>query len=199
MHVSYNQDMRLGFGMMAHISVHPNCMSDPGKHISGRFSLILYCLLPFLMASCGKVPILGKITDSDTLPERLSSADMVLVGKLVSLEERAFAEREPAFGYQGQAVDRYVYYDVGKLEVREVLKGSYGEKVIYVKFLSFDQTQHPPYDKADCEPFSYHNIWDTGIWLIDIARDGEPRFTVKRGNYAPLDRLEDARECIELE
>lgn len=176
---------------------HRKNMTNPGKHTPVGSQLILHCLFLCLMASCSKVPILGKFTDDDTLPERLSSADMVIVGRLVSVTERAFAEREAAFGYQGQPVERQVYYDLGKIEVREILKGSYEGETIHIKFLSYDQTQYPPYDKADCEPFSYFDIWNTGIWLIDIDKHGEPRFRVKRGNYAPLNRLEDARRHID--
>lgn len=176
---------------------HRKNMTNPGKHTPVGSQLILHCLFLCLMASCSKVPILGKFTDDDTLPERLSSADMVIVGRLVSVTERAFAEREAAFGYQGQPVELQVYYDLGKIEVREILKGSYEGETIHIKFLSYDQTQYPPYDKADCEPFSYFDIWNTGIWLIDIDKHGEPRFRVKRGNYAPLNRLEDARRHID--
>jgi hypothetical protein len=43
--------------------------------------------------------------DRDILPERLSSTDMVLVGKLTAVEERAVIEKEMAFGYQGQPVE----------------------------------------------------------------------------------------------
>ena len=154
---------------------------------------IAVCGLLLLAPACGRVPVLNKIIDSDTLPEQVSSADIVVIGKLVALEARALIEEEFIYSYG----TRYIYYDVAELEVIDVLKGEFDKDIMYVKFLSFDQTQPPPHDKVDCGFFSYHNIWDPGIWLIDMGSGREPQLIARRGNYLPLSRLGDVRKSLE--
>ena len=156
--------------------------------------LALFCIV-LLSAGCGKVPILGKATAVDDLPRRVSRTRVVLIGKLVSLNERAVTDQEQEF-VGGRLRTRLVWYDVATLEVVEILKGTCDSSKVFVKFLSFDQTQFPPRDKADCRFFSHHDIWNPGIWLIDIDKDHEPRFTVQRGNYEPMIRLEDVKTAL---
>jgi hypothetical protein len=156
------------------------------------------CVIPclaLLIAGCGKVPILNKIVDSDTLPERVSSAKIIITGKLVDVNERALIDEETILKGR-QYVTHYTYYDVGKIEVIETLKGTYDKDILFIKFLSFDQTQ-PPQLKIDCNHFSYYDIWNIGIWLVDIDKNHEPRFRVNRGNYLPFDRLEEVKSIID--
>ncbi|UCF04852.1 MAG: hypothetical protein JSV33_13140 [bacterium] len=162
-----------------------------------RFRIVIFWTI-LLTAGCGKLPIINKIIDNDTLSERVSGAEIIIIGKLSSVEERGLIEEEMRFG-EGQYYKHYLYYDLGKIEVQEALKGSYEKGSIFIKFLSFDQTQPHPLSKADCRHFSYHNIWNIGIWLIDIEKVGEPRFKVQRGNYVPLERLEDVKAVIDSE
>jgi hypothetical protein len=144
---------------------------------------------------CARIPILGKLVDSDTLPERTSRVEIVITGKLLSVNERALIEEE--IRRDGPYYKKhYTYYDLGKISVLEVLKGSYGKKEIFIKFLSFDQTQ-PPQEKIDCKHFSVYDIWNPGIWLIDIDTGKEPLYLVRRGNYLPSSRREDVKKCIE--
>ncbi len=160
--------------------------------------MLCRCAIPFmalLMAGCGKIPILNKIVDDDTLPERVSSAEIVITGKLVDVNERALIDEETILK-DGQYITHYTYYDVGRIEVIETLKGTYDKDILFIKFLSFDQTQ-PPQLKIDCKHFSYYDIWNIGIWLVDIDADHEPRFRVNRGNYLPYDRLEEVKSIID--
>jgi len=53
--------------------------------------LALFCIV-LLSAGCGKVPILGKATAAEDLPRRVSRARIVLIGRLVSLNERAVTD-----------------------------------------------------------------------------------------------------------
>lgn len=157
-------------------------------------SVTLACAVT-LAGGCGRLPLINWIIDNDTLPERVSDADIVIIGRLVSVNERGLTEEEMTFD-SGQYYRRYVFYDLGKIEVQEVLEGNFSRDYIYVKFLSFDQTQPPPNDKADCAAFSFHNIWNAGIWLIERDTDREPRFKVRRGNFVPLNRLGDVKGIL---
>jgi hypothetical protein len=160
--------------------------------VSGLLRAVI-CLLLLLAVGCGRVPVLNKIIDSDMLPEQVAGADIIVTAKLVSLEERAIIEEEFIYSYG----IRYIYYDVAELGIIEVLKGDYERDVMFVKFLSFDQTQPPPNDKVDCDFFSYHDIWEPGIWLIDRGEGREPQLIVRRGNYLPLGRLGDVKRALE--
>lgn len=152
-------------------------------------------LFPALfVAGCAKVPMLNKIVDSDTLSERVMGAEIVITGKLVEVNERTIIDEETILK-DGQYVKHYTYYDVGRIEVIETLKGTYDKDILFIKFLSFDQTQ-PPQLKIDCKHFSYYDIWNIGIWLIDIDTSHEPRFRVNRGNYLPFDRLEEVKSIL---
>jgi hypothetical protein len=153
---------------------------------------IAVCGLLLLAPACGRVPLLNKFIDGDTLPEQVSGADIVVIGKMVTLEARALIEEEFIYSYG----TRYIYFDVAGLEVIDVLKGDYDKETIHVKFLSFDQTQPPPHDEVDCDFFSYHNIWDPGIWLIEIRTGREPKYYVRRGNYIPMNRLPEVRKSL---
>lgn len=146
-------------------------------------------------AGCARIPILGRLVDSDTLSGRTSRAEIIIVGKLLSANERALVEEE--IRRDGPYYHKhYTYYDLGKVAVLEVLKGSYEKKEIFIKFLSFDQTQ-PAQQKIDCRHFSVHDIWKPGIWLIDIDTGKEPLYLVQRGNYFPSARREDVIRIIE--
>ncbi len=159
---------------------------------SSRYAVPCFILLA---AGCAKVPILGKLLDNDTLPGRTSRAEIIIVGKLLSVNERAVIEEE--IRRDGPYYKKYyTYYDLGEVAVLEILKGSYGKKELFIKFLSFDQTQ-PPQEKIDCKHFSVYDIWKPGIWLIDIDTGTEPLYLVRRGNYLPSNRRDDVKICIE--
>jgi len=137
----------------------------------------------------------GRVLAGDDLPRRVSEARVVLVGKVASLDERAATDEEQDF-VDGRLRTRLVWYDVAELEVIEILKGTCDSSKVFVKFLSFDQTQLPPRDEANCRSFSEHDIWNPGIWIIDIDKDHEPPFTVQRGNYEPMIRLDDVKAAL---
>ena len=156
--------------------------------------LPLLCII-LLSASCAKIPVLKKTTADDDLPNRLSEAQVVLVGRLAALNERAVTGQEQDL-VDGRLRTRMIWYDVATLEVIETLKGTCDSSTVHVKFLSFDQTQFPPWDTADCHAFSYYDIWNPGIWIIDIDKDLDPRFTVQRGNFEPMNKLEDVKRAL---
>jgi hypothetical protein len=161
--------------------------------MKSRWIIIYY--LALMMTGCGKIPMIGKIIDTDTLPERVSKAELVIIGKMVSFNMRAVMV-EQLLIRDGQRIQHYTYYDVAKLHDIEVLKGAYVGQHLFIKFLSFDQTQ-PDQQDIDCKAFSPYNLWESGIWLIYIDEDQEPAFTVARGDFVPLSRLEEVKEIIE--
>jgi hypothetical protein len=151
--------------------------------------------IALLAAACAKVPVIGKALAGDDLPRRVSEARIVLVGKMLSLDERAVTDEEQEL-VNGQLLTRLVWYDVAAIEVIEILKGACDSGRVFVKFLSFDQTQFRSRAEVDCRFFSEHDIWNPGIWLIDIDKDHEPPLTVQRGNYEPMIRLDDVKAAL---
>jgi hypothetical protein len=151
--------------------------------------------IALLAAGCAKVPVIGKVLAGDDLPRRVSESRVVLIGKMASLNERAVTREEQEFS-DGSLRTRLVWYDVAAIEVIEILKGACDSSTVSVKFLSFDQTQFPPRDKANCRAFSSFDIWNPGIWLIDVDKRLEPRFTVQRGNYEPMIRIDDVKAAL---
>jgi hypothetical protein len=152
--------------------------------------------IAILSTGCAKVPVVGKVLAGDDLPRRVSEARIVLVGKMVSLDERAVTEEEQEL-VDGRLRTRLVWYDVAVIVASELLMGACHGSRMSVKFLSFDQTQLPPRDKADCRAFSEHDIWNPGIWIIDGDRAHAPRFTVRRGNYEPMSRLDAVKAALD--
>lgn len=151
--------------------------------------------IALLAAGCAKVPVIGKVLAGDDLPRRVSEARIVLVGRMISLTERAVTDEEQEL-VDGQLRTRLVWYDVAAIEVIEVLKGACDSGRVLVKLPSFDQTQYPPRDRADCRFFSEHDVRLPGVWLIDSDKDHEPPFTVRPGNYEPMSRIGDVKAAL---
>jgi hypothetical protein len=149
----------------------------------------------FLAAGCAKMPVVGTVLAGDDLPRRVSEARVVLVGRMASLEERAVTGEELE-AVDGRPVTKLVWYDVAALDVLEVLKGVCGDGTVSVRFLSFDQTQYPPRDRARCRAFSSYDIWNPGIWIIDFDSHIEPRFAVQRGNFLPISMLDKVKAAL---
>ena len=147
-----------------------------------------------LHEGCGVMASLGGLAGGDILPERVAHADIIIVGKLLDVNERAVVEEERR--RNGPYYYTYTYYDIGKVSVLEVLKGKFGKEEIFVKFPSFDQTQ-PAQLKIDCRHFSVHDIWKPGVWLIEVDSGREPEYLVRRGNYVPSGRRGDVMKIIE--
>jgi len=132
----------------------------------------------------------------DPLPYRVKEADLIVIGKLIIFSKFKAADTEYFFYYPKGFRGHDIEYNMGKLEVIKVLKGSCTADTL--SFISPSAEQElPPHLEVQCKDFFSSDLSQPGIWIFNYKSNFGKFFKLRCSNYFHIDRLNNVYELLE--